>query len=191
VLPPPSSAAAVISAVGVRAACGPKHSASRGSALPHSALRCAALRCAALRCALQHCAVHCAALRCALRCTALRCAVRCAALALALRCTALRCTALRCTAGTPTRFAGGSGEAGVPGNWERSINLFRTSDTTVVQARAAAAGRCSRDYSGLQYAEYYSLLIRYSLGTVLRPSDSGLAAAAAHGVALPNDSGGS
>jgi hypothetical protein len=48
VLPPPSSAAAVISAVGVRAACGPKHSASRGSALPHSALRCTAL-CTALR----------------------------------------------------------------------------------------------------------------------------------------------
>lgn len=38
--------------------------------------------------------------------------------------------------GTPNRFGGGAGEQAVPGNWERPISLFRTSDSHVVQARA-------------------------------------------------------
>jgi len=37
--------------------------------------------------------------------------------------------------GTPTRYAAGAGEAQVKGNWERTISLYRTSDSYIVQAR--------------------------------------------------------
>ena len=35
--------------------------------------------------------------------------------------------------GTPNRYSGGAGEASVKGNWERSISLFRTSESYVSQ----------------------------------------------------------
>jgi dipeptidase len=38
--------------------------------------------------------------------------------------------------GTPDRYSGGAGEAVVPGNWERTITLFRTSDSYVIQSRS-------------------------------------------------------
>ncbi|CAM9512455.1 unnamed protein product, partial [Heterosigma akashiwo] len=40
--------------------------------------------------------------------------------------------------GTPDRWKEGPGEIKVPGNWERSIGLYRTSDTYVVQSRSFA-----------------------------------------------------
>ena len=38
--------------------------------------------------------------------------------------------------GSPDRWKAGSGEKEVPGNWERSIGLYRTSDTYVVASRS-------------------------------------------------------
>jgi dipeptidase len=40
--------------------------------------------------------------------------------------------------GTPDRWKAGPGETQVPGNWERAIGLYRTSDTYVVQSRSEA-----------------------------------------------------
>jgi dipeptidase len=39
--------------------------------------------------------------------------------------------------GSPDRWKEGPGEKEVPGNWERSIGLYRTSDTYVVQSRSS------------------------------------------------------
>ena len=36
--------------------------------------------------------------------------------------------------GTPDRWTAGEGESQVPGNWERAIGLYRTSDTYIVQS---------------------------------------------------------
>lgn len=42
--------------------------------------------------------------------------------------------------GSPNRFAAGAGEAQVAGNWERSISLYRTTDSYVAVSRASAPG---------------------------------------------------
>jgi len=42
--------------------------------------------------------------------------------------------------GSPDRWKAGEGEKEVPGNWERSIGLYRTSDTYVVQSRNLGLG---------------------------------------------------
>jgi dipeptidase len=41
--------------------------------------------------------------------------------------------------GSPERFKAGPGEREAPGNWERAIGLYRTSDTYVVQSRKGAS----------------------------------------------------
>ena len=75
--------------------------------------------------------------------------------------------------GSPDRYGGcaGAGCDGVAGNWERSISLYRTSDTVVVQARGWLPDAVGGTLWFAPHAAHGSLFVPFSAGAARAPTE--------------------